>query len=74
MKYLLINLLTMSSSRIVRDDVAQLTLIETAIERSFAIGHGLSLLHGTLCALPNFYRSDFADCLRLVEYLFLFRL
>ena len=38
--------------RVVRDPVYQLSLIETCIERAMQLGHGLSLLHGTLCSLP----------------------
>ena len=58
-----------TSSRILRNPICQLMMIESAIEKSFELGHGLSLLHGTLCSLPIYIRNEFHDCLNQTESL-----
>jgi len=58
-----------TSSRVIRDPICQLVIIEAAIQQSFKIGHGLSLLHGTLSSLPVSIRNEFHECLNQTESL-----
>ena len=58
-----------TSSRIIRDPICQLVIIEAAIEKSFKMGHGLSLLHGTLSSLPVSIRNEFHECINQTESL-----
>lgn len=56
-----------TANRIVKDPACQLMLIETSIERSMILGHGLALLHGTLCTLPFGGRDELRTTLCMTE-------
>lgn len=64
-----------TASRIIREPVPQLVLIETCVEKSMHLGHGLSLLHGALCSLPlggrDELRGSLADSQALLTPLLL---
>ena len=47
-----------TASRVIREPVPQLMLIETCVEQAMQLGHGLSLLHGALCSLPMGGRDE----------------
>ena len=51
-----VRLFITTASRTLRDPAVQMKIIETSIHRALDLGHGFSLLHGTLCSLPIYFR------------------
>ena len=51
-----VRLFITTASRTLRDPAIQMKIIETSIHRALDLGHGFSLLHGTLCSLPIYFR------------------
>jgi len=50
-----------TASRVLRDPATQLKIIEASIHRAIDLGHGISLLHGTLFSLPIYFRNEYGD-------------
>ena len=56
-----------TSSRVLRDPATQLKIIEASIHRAIDLGHGISLLHGTLFSLPIYFRIGHDDVIMTVN-------
>ena len=53
----ILRLFILTASKTLRDPAIQMKIIETSIHRALDLGHGFSLLHGTLCSLPIYFRK-----------------